>query len=314
MTAVSVPTAVGAVRRRSGHFGVWRALVALPPMIGSFMLLLVLFATLGQWEGLVLLGWLTSAAVVLAPAGERVAVRLGYGFRSPTSAQAAALHPAWTAALARCQLRPGDVDLYVQRGREPNAYATGGRSVAVTTAVIDEFLARCLVADELQAMLCHELGHHATRATRLGMVSTWLAMPWRCASRLLIGMCLAGFGRQPRALLALVVTAAVVVVAVVQTTQQGQPAAAAFIGALGVLAMARPLTDAAINLRSEYAADRYTAQVGLGPQLASALQILPAPGPGRRLSWTQRALARYPDVHRRIAALHAPQPLGRPRR
>ena len=78
--------------------------------------------------------------------------------------------------------------------------------------------------------------------------------------------------------------------------------------------MACPLVGAAISRRSENAADRYTAQVGLGPQLASALQILPAPGHGRRLSWTQRALARHPDVHRRIAALHAPQPLGRPRR
>jgi Zn-dependent protease with chaperone function len=38
--------------------------------------------------------------------------------------------------------------------------------------------------------------------------------------------------------------------------------------------MACPLADAAVSRRSEYAADRYAADVGVVPQLAGALQIL----------------------------------------
>ena len=60
-------------------------------MAGSLLLLLVLFGWMGQWEGLVLLGWLASGAAVFTRSGERVAVTAGCGFRRPSAAQAAAL-------------------------------------------------------------------------------------------------------------------------------------------------------------------------------------------------------------------------------
>lgn len=44
------------VPRRSGSFGLWRALASAPAMVGSLLLLLVLLAGLGRWEGLLLLG------------------------------------------------------------------------------------------------------------------------------------------------------------------------------------------------------------------------------------------------------------------
>lgn len=103
-------------------------------MIGSLLTLLVLFSWLG-WEGLVLLGWLASGAAVFTGPGERGAVRIGCGFRRPTAQQTAMLAPLWAQTLAYAQLRPDQVDLYVQRYRDPNAYAAGGRSVAVTTGV-----------------------------------------------------------------------------------------------------------------------------------------------------------------------------------
>ena len=90
-----------AAPRRAGHFGAWRALTAVPAMVGSVLLLLVLFGWLGEWEGAVLLGWIGSGAAVFSRVGERVAVRVGAGFRRPTKAQVALLAPAWSAALAR---------------------------------------------------------------------------------------------------------------------------------------------------------------------------------------------------------------------
>jgi ABC-type Co2+ transport system permease subunit len=119
-----------------------------------------------------------------------------------------------------------------------------------------------------------ELGHHATRATKFAFVTMWLALPWRFASRLVIGIALATVGRrQPLRLLAVVVLAGVVV-AVVQAVQQRQWAVAALLSAVAVCAVVYPLVDAAVSRRCEYAADRYAAGVGLGPQLAAALPVL----------------------------------------
>jgi STE24 endopeptidase len=165
MTAVSVEFGVPAgrevVRRepvsRQGHYGAWRALTSLPAMVGSLLLLLILFGWMGQWEGLVLLGWLASGAAVFTRMGERAAVAAGCGFRRPSRAQLAALGPVWSAALDQAGVGVGEVDLYVQRSGELNAYAAGGHSVAVTTGVLREFLARRLGSDEMRAALVHDL-------------------------------------------------------------------------------------------------------------------------------------------------------------
>jgi STE24 endopeptidase len=108
-------------------------------MVGSLLLLLVLFGPMGRWEGLVLLGWLASGAAVFTRVGERVAVRLGCGFRRPPATQAAVLAPLWSVALRSCDVAPGEVDLYAQHTRDPNAYAAGGRSIAVTTGFSRNF-------------------------------------------------------------------------------------------------------------------------------------------------------------------------------
>jgi len=302
MTAMSVRVPVGAVPRRAGHFGAWRALTAVPAMVGSVLLLIVLFGWLGEWEGVVLLGWIGSGAAVFSRVGERVAVRVGAGFRRPNQAQVALLAPAWAAALARAGLSASEVDLYVQRSREPNAFAAGGRSVAVTTGVLAKFQARRMGEEYLVAVLTHELDHHATRATKFALVTMWLALPWRFVSRLVIGIGLATVGRrQPLRLLALVVLAGVVV-AVVQAVQQRQWAVAVVLSAVAVCAVVCPLLDAAVSRRSEYAADRYAADVGVAPQLAGALQVLVVKQ-RRRAGLMARLLSRHPEMVWRIEAL-----------
>jgi len=277
-------------------------MTAAPAMVGSVLLLLVLFGWMGEWEGAVLLGWIGSGAAVFSRVGERVAVRVCAGFRRPTKAQVALLAPAWSSALARAGMAASEVDLYVQRSREPNAFAAGGRSVAVTTGVLAKFQARRLGEEYLVAILLHELGHHATRATRFALVTVWLAAPWRFATRLVIGIGLATVGRrQPPRLLALVVLAGVVV-AVVQAVQQRQWTVAAVLIAVAVCAVACPMLDAVVSRRSEYAADQYAADVGVGPRLAAALQVL-AGGRRRRSTLVVRVLSRHPEVAQRIAVL-----------
>jgi len=285
-----------------GHLGEWRAVASLPAMAGSLLLLLVAFGWMGRGEGLVLAGWLSSGAAVCTRSGERIAVRVGFGFRRPSSAQWAALELPWRSALDRVGIVRDAVDLYVAPGGDVNAYAVGRRSIAVTSGALNELLAQRLSSVDIEAVLGHELGHIATRATWFGVISTWLALPWRLTSRAVFGLGLATVGRrEPIRLLGLVVAAAVVR-AVVQAICQGQTAAAALLCALSACVVLCPLADAWISRRSEFAADRLATQHGAGPQLAAALTRLGRRRGGRQ-SWTQAALNKHPNTARRIAAI-----------
>lgn len=136
--------------------------------------LLVLLGWAGRWEPVLMLVWLASAGPVFTPLGKRVAVRLAYGSSRPSARQRALLEPAWRQVLARCQVDPADVDLYVRRSRAVNAFAVGGRSVAITTGAGADFLTHSLTQDHLAGLLAHELGHRARR----GGASRWSRPGW----------------------------------------------------------------------------------------------------------------------------------------
>jgi Zn-dependent protease with chaperone function len=143
------------------------------------------------------------------------------------------------------------------------------------------------------------------------LVTVWLAAPWRFPSRSVILVGLATVGRrQPVRLLAVGVINSVVI-AVVQAVQQRQWAVAVTLTAVAVCSVVCPLADAAVGRRSEYAADRYALAVGLGPQLAAAVQVLSG-GRRRPKGIAARLLSRHPDVDRRIAALGSVADRGLP--
>jgi len=300
--SASRPVVSAGVAAYRSHLGAWRAVASLPAMAGSLGLLLMAFGWTGRWEGLVMAGWLASGAAVFTRAGERIAVTAGFGFRRPSSAQWAVLTPPWGSALDRAAIARHAVDLYVAPGADVNAYAVGRRSTAVTNGALNELLARRLSSFDIEPVLVHELGHHATKAARFAVVSTWLALPWRLMSRAMFGLGLSTLGRpQPIRLLGLVMGAAVIR-AVVQAIEQGQAAVAVLLTTLAVCAVLCPLADAAISRHSEDAADRFATQHGAGLQLAAALARLDRRR-GRRHSWTQAALNRHPNTGRRIAAI-----------
>lgn len=301
----------GVGARRGGH-GTAKLLVAAPAMIGSFLLLLVVMSWAGPWEPLLLLAWLASAAVVFTPLGERAVVRWACGFVRPSPRQRAQLDPAWRQVLARCHVDPGDVDLYLQRSRAVNAFTAGGRSVALTTGAQAEFVKPHLVHNlvgaspdttQVEALLAHELGHWAANSTRVGLVTAWLAAPWRFVSRLFLALGLAFAGRQPRRLLA-VLAVGVVTVAVVQAVQHGQAMVAVLLVCLAVAGVVCPLADAALSRRDEYAADRYAARAGYGPALAAALSRLDNGSEHHRPGLLERVTARHPSVAQRLDALY----------
>lgn len=200
---------------------------------------------------------------MFTPVGERMAVRWACGFVRPSARQRAQLAPVWGQVLARSQVDAADVDLYLQRSRSVNAFTAGGRSVALTTGAQANFLtprpSHAPDTTQIEALLAHELGHWDGNGTRIALVTTWLATPWRFAARLLLAIGLGFARRQPRRLLAVLVVA-VVVVAVVQAIQHRRPTVAAVLICLAVAGVACPLADAALSRRDEFAADRYAAR------------------------------------------------------
>ena len=173
--ATAVRTRAPAAGRPSRGAALLRALVAAPAVVGSLLLLLLLSGPLQGWHIVVLLCWPAAGATLLTRPGERLALRLGVGFRRPTAAQAAALNRPMAAALRRTGTAAGDIDLYVQRSPQVNAYTAGRRSLAVTTGTLEQLLAHRLTDDQMIAVLVHELGHHAGCAPHAGLVTAWLS-------------------------------------------------------------------------------------------------------------------------------------------
>ncbi len=187
----------GDARRRAVRHGHWRAVAAAPAMTGGLLVLILASGAFNRWAGLLPLAWAACAGAATTRVGERMTVRAVHGFLRPSPVQATALAPAWSTALRVTGTAADDVDLYVQNARALNAYAAGGRSVAVTSQVLEDYHSGRLPEDQLVAVLVHELGHHATGATRPMLLVSWLTAPWRWAARLLTGLASVLAGRQP---------------------------------------------------------------------------------------------------------------------
>jgi STE24 endopeptidase len=192
----------------------------------------------------------------------------------------------------------------------PNAYAAGGRSVAVTSRVLEDYVSGRLPEDLLVAVLVHELGHHATGATRPMLLLSWLTAPWRLTSRVLTGVASTLAGRQPRPGLAVVVVAGVAV-AVIHALQQGQWTVGGVLAFVGLAAVLCPTVDAAISRQGEFAADRFASDHGLALDLASALNTMDDAGRAASAGWSRRLLAPHPTSAQRIRALLAAASVSR---
>jgi len=298
------------VRRGVVRFGRWRWVAAAPAVIGSLLLLMLASGALGRGSGLLLLTWAACAAVVTTRVGERMSVRAAYRFHRPRPGQAAALQSAWATALRVTGTKAGDVELYVQMARVPNAYAAGGCSVAVTSRVLQDHESGRLPEDLLVAVLVHELGHHATGATRPMLLLSWLTAPWRLTSRVLTGVASTLGGRQPRPGRAVVVVAGVAV-AVIHALQRGQWTVGGVLAFVGLAAVLCPTVDAAISRQGEFAADRFAADHGLALDLASALNTMDDAGRAASAGWSRRLLASHPTSAQGIRALLAAASVSR---
>ena len=94
-----------------------------------------------------------------------------------------------------------------------------------------------------------------------------------------------------------------IAVATEQAVQARHWSMALVLTGVTLAAVPSPVADAAMSRRSEFDADRYAAGAGVGPELASALQILGSDH-GPRPNAATKLFTSHPTTLRRIAELH----------
>lgn len=115
-----------------------------------------------------LLVYLLSIVIALSPIGEFI-VRLQNGCKEiKRKDHLDRLNPifnkVYSEARKQCPNLPNDIKLYISDDEEPNAFATGRKTVCVTKGILD------YTDEEIEAVLGHEFGHIAHKDTDALMV------------------------------------------------------------------------------------------------------------------------------------------------
>ena len=234
--------------------GVTRAVVAGPAMVGSLLLLLVLFGWAGPGEGPLLLAWLATGLGALTVPGERAAIRCA-GFRRMSDAQRSLIESALADALARCGMRADAVDVYIVRDTGDGAWAVGRRSVAVSAGLLHRFATGQIADADAAASVSRAVMQLALRTDAYGLMTRWYAWPWRAARRVLLALTFGIVGRLQPPKMVIAGAASVIIVAIVQAAHQQQWTTVAILAAVTAFGVACPLAKAALNERERRAVD-----------------------------------------------------------
>lgn len=287
-----------AVRRLPDASSWLTATLELPAFLGSLAVMALIGTVVlpsAAWVLPVL--WILSGAVLFVPAVESVVSLVSFHVSRPGPAELAVLVPAWQAVCQVAGVDGSKYHLLVEESNQPNAFAAGGRTVAVTRAALR------LPPPELASVLAHELGHHLSAHGVVSRLAWWYALPVRGAAffgGLAIRFVLAvgrvflafgsGLGYLASVLLALILLTAIAFVSIW----------------LLLVPLISPLLAWASRL-GEYRADQLAAQLGYGPGLIQACrrwQFVEAKANDRYASGLKaRLLSTHPSLADRIRRL-----------
>jgi STE24 endopeptidase len=238
-------------------------------------------------------GWALAGAITFVPVYEHVVLSVLLKMREPSQRELTWLTPSWAAVCAAAGVDGGRYRLWVEPSRELNAFAAGGRTVAVTRAALD------LERPGLEAILAHELGHHLSGHTRAALLIHWLELPARLLARLVrliawvvphVGRVFRSFGRSAEVLVTVLLSLGILT-------------ALAFLDPWLLLTPLLGPVLAWSKRLGEYRADRMAARLGYGRELALLLKAwnLRDRGDERRL-WS-RLMAGHPAHIDRVKRL-----------
>lgn len=289
-----VPAANPVARRRPDASSTVSLLSGLPAFLCSFAVVAAVGTyALPQAPWLMPVLWVCSGAVLFVPSVEPVVSRLLFKARRPTQAELDHLWQPWQSVCRVAGVAPDRFVLMVEDSDELNAFAAGGRTVAVTRTALR------LPPKHLEAVLAHELGHHLAGHPMVDILSWWYTLPARGAAFLTmvalrvilaVASAFARVGGGVGALVALLLSLLVLT-------------ALAFLSVwLLLVPLISPFLAWARRL-GELSADRVAASLGYGPHLVDVLHrwfsagAQPPEGPRSRL------LATHPLPATRIRRL-----------
>jgi Zn-dependent protease with chaperone function len=151
-------------------------LVGVPWFFWSLVLVLWISNFLGNWKWLVVALWILSGAITFVGPVEDLIARYLYRLRRPTLIEDQRLGPIWQQVERRAGVEGGRLSVWIQESDDVNATPTPGHTVAVTRWAL-----YTLPPSHLEAVLAHELSHHAGGRAWLSLLTFWYSIPARCA-------------------------------------------------------------------------------------------------------------------------------------
>jgi Zn-dependent protease with chaperone function len=250
--------------------GLGSSVLALVTLIPAAVGALVIVAPMAYGLNLVWPVWGAAVPFVVWIAGavpaswpQETIQRVWYGYREPTAEEHRRLGEPSRRALHRLGVTAGRYRLKIIKSDEPNASATTGRTVVITS-----YAAGSLPPEQAEAILVHELIHHIGPHALPVFCYAQLTLPIRTLWWLLIRI-----WRPVRRMwrvavrwhtpFGFLVTFVLAVAVAVIFAVSAIPAGVAIIG----VSLSRFSTD-----RTEFQADAAVVGVGLGPQLLAALE------------------------------------------
>lgn len=239
--------------------------------------------------------WVLSGAVTFVPSVEALLAKLMFDMRPPTTVEMTRLRPLWESVCVAASANSSKYSLWVEQSKELNAFAAGGRTVAVTRRALE------LPPRALEAILAHELGHHLSGHSRVSLLAWWYELPaqgaiWlvTTAMRLVlaVGKVFARFGSSAGALAATLLSLLLL----------------AGLIALNPWLLLMPLLSPLLawsRRLGEYRADATAAGFGYGPDLVTVLSGWLAAEHAVRRPLRVRMLASHPATADRIRRLRA---------
>jgi Zn-dependent protease with chaperone function len=278
--------------------GLRRLYPSLPTMVGSTLLWSIAGSAAPTIGVAVVIVWIGIG--VLCRPGERLAARTWLHVRPLSPAQERSLAPLLGRAVTVAGITVNDVDAYIHPGRQVNAYAFGGHSVALTRGLIIEHRCGRLSDGDLVAVLVHEFGHLVLGHVRFALLGDWYSGPSRLAWRLMVGLParVLGFGRHPRLVQVLLLGGSMI--AVVRGVAEHAWLPVVVLLTLLLVAIFAPIVNAACSRQAERAADRFAADRGMAHDLSHALTVV---SNGCSRHGVSAALASHPTHQDRLKVL-----------
>ena len=213
------------------------------------------------------------------------------GCREMDELERARLTPLWNEVCRRAGLSPDAYRLVMTSQSNVNAFATGDSMVS-----IDQGMLGSLDDPEIKAVIAHELGHHTKRHIGAIVLKWWYARPAEILLNLMFGVIaiLIAVGREGCGCIGILVLAGLVVFL-------AGPALVLFLLLGGTILLMR-----IIGRRTEFEADSYAQELGMGREMGSALALLkkayPEEDPENE-TFLDRLTRTHPRLDDRIARL-----------